>query len=151
MYRKTIVAIIPLVLMAGLFGCAAARYPYVSSVSEKNRRLTKEDVVNMVTSGVGDDVVISLIKATSSRFKLSVSDIVELKKAGVSERVIECMIRTDTEPVREWHPYWLCYYRCICDYPLYPYYYYPRIYLGVHVNRRYHSRCYHPRWWWEAA
>ena len=112
-----------LLIIIVVSGCAAHLGP--TAQAERPRALTKEDVVNMATSDIGDDVIISQIKATGSCFRLSVSDIVELKEAGVSEKVIEYMITTGQQYGREarhevhylWHPYYPHYYSI---YPWYP-------------------------------
>ena len=99
------------VIITSLGGCAARRSS--ASWAERPRTLTKEDVVNMATSDIGDAVIIAQIDATGSRFELSVSDVTELKQAGVSEKVIEYMIGSGMEPdqavryVRySYHPYY---------------------------------------------
>jgi hypothetical protein len=88
-----------LLMITNLWGCAARRSS--ASWAERPRTLTKEDVVNMATSDIGDAVIIAQIDATGSRFGLSVSDVTELKKAGVSEQVIEYMIGAGMEPDQE--------------------------------------------------
>ena len=112
--RRLVVSVAVFVMIMSLWGCAAYRGP--AALAERPRELTKEDVVNMATSDIGDEVIIAQIEATGSRFELSVADITELKKAGVSEKVIEHMISTGKESeVRYWrdyyhpypHPYWL--------------------------------------------
>jgi hypothetical protein len=56
--------------------------------------MTMQDVVKLTDSKVGEDVIISQIEASGEVFKLTVDDILELKKAGVSDRVISFMINT---------------------------------------------------------
>ena len=121
--RRPLAPVGLLLMIIILSGCAAHVGP--TPRVERPRTLTKEDVVNMATSDIGDDVIISQIKATGSRFMLSVSDIVELKEAGVSERVIEYMITTGQQCEREtrqearylWYPYWPHYYSMYAWYP----------------------------------
>ena len=84
-----------LLMITSLWGCAAHRSS--AALVERPQTLTKEDVVNMATSDIGDAVIIAQIDATGARFDLSVSDVTELKKAGVSENVIEYMIGTGKE------------------------------------------------------
>ena len=94
---KRLLVLMGLVLMiTNLGGCAARRSS--ASWAERPRTLTKEDVVNMATSDIGDAVIIAQIDATDARFDLSVSDVTELKQAGVSEQVIEYMIGSGMEP-----------------------------------------------------
>ncbi|MFH1008135.1 MAG: hypothetical protein V1800_11660 [Candidatus Latescibacterota bacterium] len=87
------------VMITILGGCAAQRNS--ASWAQRSRMLTKEDVVNMATSDIGDAVIIAQMDATGSRFGLSVSDVTELKQAGVSEKVIEYMIGTGIKSSQE--------------------------------------------------
>lgn len=61
---------------------------------DKGEPLTVTDVKKMSRAGLSDDVIISQIDATHSTFYLSTADIVDLKKSGVSQRVINHMIQT---------------------------------------------------------
>ncbi|HEY2294379.1 MAG TPA: hypothetical protein VGM86_27075 [Thermoanaerobaculia bacterium] len=55
--------------------------------------LANQDVVKMVLAGLGEEVVIAKVKeAPRTAFHLGVDDLVELRKAGVSERVIAAML-----------------------------------------------------------
>ena len=132
--KKLLVSMGVLTLIVGVGGCAT--YRPSAALAERPRTLTKEDVVNMATSDIGDDVIIAQIDATGSRFRLCVSDITQLKDAGVSETVIEHMISTGKEYDQE--P------RCL-RYTYYPhwwvtYHYYPPIRVGLHAGypRRYY-------------
>jgi Glycine zipper len=52
------------------------------------------DIKNMSRAGVSDDTIISQIISTHSAYTLSADAIIDLKGAGVSERVINAMIAT---------------------------------------------------------
>ena len=97
--KRLLVLMGAVLMITNLGGCAAQRSS--ASWEEKPRTLTKKDVANMATSDIGDAVIIAQIDATGSRFHLSVSDVTELKQAGVSEQVIEYMIGAGMEPDRE--------------------------------------------------
>jgi hypothetical protein len=56
--------------------------------------LSTTDIKKMTKAGLSDDVTIGQIDATRSIFHLSSADIIDLKKAGVSQRVINHMIQT---------------------------------------------------------
>ncbi|HUT64096.1 MAG TPA: hypothetical protein VMZ04_09080, partial [Anaerolineae bacterium] len=80
-------------LVAGLFvlmisGCS-------SFLNVNERAMQYEDVINMTTAGVGPDVIKRQIAVTRSRFELSADQIIQLKKAGVDDKVIEAMIETE--------------------------------------------------------
>jgi hypothetical protein len=56
--------------------------------------LNNEAVVNMVTSGLGEEVVLGKIKYSRANFALSSSDLAQLKQRGVSDRIITAMLET---------------------------------------------------------
>jgi tetratricopeptide (TPR) repeat protein len=56
--------------------------------------LTNDAVVAMVKAGLGDEVVISKIKTSQSRFDLSTQALVRLKEDGVGPAVIKAMVET---------------------------------------------------------
>jgi len=70
-------------------------YPYSQQrVEPSSSMTTKENVIALVVEGVGDDVIIDQIRATSSVFELSPDDVVDLMEAGVSKRLIRGMRST---------------------------------------------------------
>jgi hypothetical protein len=54
------------------------------------------DVIRMSQAGLSDNLIIAKIDQSGSRFDLSPQDMIDLKRSGVSERVIEHMIRGAT-------------------------------------------------------
>ena len=52
------------------------------------------DVKMLAKSGVSDEVIISQIRNSRTVYHLSASDILDLKDAGVSDKVIDFMINT---------------------------------------------------------
>lgn len=54
--------------------------------------VTPDDVIKLVKSGAGDEVVISHLDAQRAVFSLSTDDIVRLKENGVSDRILGRMI-----------------------------------------------------------
>jgi len=54
--------------------------------------LTNNDVVLMVQSELGEDLVIGKIKESKAAFDVSVSGLVTLKKAGVSDQIVAVMM-----------------------------------------------------------
>lgn len=65
--------------------CYGARAICLPSCSDC---LTLADVVELTAAGASDDVIVTQLQVTNSAFKLSVADIVGLKKKGVTDRVI---------------------------------------------------------------
>jgi len=64
---------------------------------EQNQPLTFVDVKSLVQAGISDDLVISQIRNSRTVYHLNTADIIDLKKARVSEKIIDCMINTPTE------------------------------------------------------
>jgi hypothetical protein len=54
--------------------------------------ITNTDVISLHTAGFSDDFIIAKIHASSHIFTVQISDLLELKKAGISERVIQTML-----------------------------------------------------------
>lgn len=59
---------------------------------EKGEQLSIYDIKRMSEAGVDSREIISLIKATHSRFNLTSADIMDLKKVKVSQNVIDVML-----------------------------------------------------------
>jgi hypothetical protein len=70
---------------------------------EMARRLTNQDVIEMVRLGLSDDVIIAKIRSVSSqdalKFDTSVEGLKALKAAKVSDQVIKVMINPAPAPV----------------------------------------------------
>jgi hypothetical protein len=54
--------------------------------------LTVVEIITMVKSGLTDDVIIAAVKSKGRSFDLNAAEIIELKKSGVSQTVIEYML-----------------------------------------------------------
>jgi outer membrane lipoprotein SlyB len=63
---------------------------------EQGQPLSVADVKALAQARLSDDVIISQIRNSRTVYHLSVSDIIDLKNSGVSERVIDYMINTAT-------------------------------------------------------
>jgi hypothetical protein len=79
------------------FGCTTERSVshHRDTARGKNDSLAavvKHDVVEMKKAGIGDDVVINLLRASDSFFPMYTRDVVELADSGVSDSVINAMI-----------------------------------------------------------
>jgi hypothetical protein len=55
--------------------------------------LSNADVVSLHRVGFGDEVILAKIAAGSAAFSVDAVDLVALKKAGVSDRVIAAMVK----------------------------------------------------------
>jgi outer membrane lipoprotein SlyB len=70
------------------------RSPQTLKRIDRGEQLTLDDIKNMTKNGLNDDTIINQIKATNSSFRLTTSQIIDLKNSGVSQRVIDYMIQT---------------------------------------------------------
>jgi hypothetical protein len=61
---------------------------------DQGQPLGVADVKALARSGINDDVIISQIRNSRTVYHLSAADIIDLRDAGVSNRVIDFMINT---------------------------------------------------------
>jgi hypothetical protein len=54
--------------------------------------LTNDSVIQMVKAGLPEAVVIAKIKSTATKFDLKTDSLVSLKKAGITDKVLEAMV-----------------------------------------------------------
>jgi hypothetical protein len=64
------------------------------TISFAQEVLTNDSVIQMVKAGLPETVVIAKIKSTATKFDLKTDSLVTLKKAGVSDKVLEAMVST---------------------------------------------------------
>ncbi|HTY58309.1 MAG TPA: hypothetical protein VMF59_05805 [Bacteroidota bacterium] len=80
-------------------GCAPeyARYHYRNrpQVRDSLALMTKQDVIALSKSRIGDNVIIGMIYNSGSTFHLRTPDVIELADSGVSDTVISAMMKTD--------------------------------------------------------
>jgi hypothetical protein len=62
------------------------------AISVAQEVLTNDSVIQMVKAGLPEAVVIAKIKSTATKFDLKTDSLVSLKKAGVSDKVLEAMV-----------------------------------------------------------
>jgi hypothetical protein len=60
--------------------------------------MTKQDIIALSKSRIGDNVIISMINSSGSTFHLRTPDVIELADSGVSDTVIAAMLKTDELP-----------------------------------------------------
>jgi hypothetical protein len=70
----------------------------LDKVAAAPKTMSNSDVVDLHAAGFGDDLIIDKISAAATAFSLEVSDMVELRKAGVSDAVIQAMMKKSTAP-----------------------------------------------------
>ncbi len=54
--------------------------------------LTNEAIVKLVKAGLGEDMVVSMVKAQPGKYQLGAEDVIDLKKNNVPDRVITAML-----------------------------------------------------------
>jgi hypothetical protein len=81
---------IRVVLVLALVAAVSLSLPGATSLAQEV--LTNDSVIQMVKAGLPEAVVIAKIKSTSTKFDLKTDSLVGLKKAGVSDKVLEAMV-----------------------------------------------------------
>ena len=64
----------------------------LDKISAKAAAMTNADVIKLKEAGFGDDLVIDKIVNTPAAFNLEFDDLVALRKAGISDAVIQAML-----------------------------------------------------------
>ena len=72
---------------------AQSKVVYLSpTTNSQTKPMTVEDVIKLSKAGLSDDLIIQQIKKKGQHFDLSTDQLVQLKAAHVSDRVIQVMI-----------------------------------------------------------
>ena len=74
-----------------------AQAPLTLQRVEQSQPLTVADIKALARAGVSDDLIISQIRNSRTVYHFSTAGIIDLKNAGVSERVIDFMLNTPTQ------------------------------------------------------
>ncbi len=64
----------------------------ILSVALAQTALTNDSIIKMVKAGLGEDIVISTIKVQAGQYSTGADDLIALKGAGVSDKIIAAMI-----------------------------------------------------------
>ncbi|MBI3830851.1 MAG: hypothetical protein HY291_15130 [Planctomycetes bacterium] len=65
------------------------------------RAETTEDIIRLSQKGLGEDVLLATVDRSEKGFNLSADDIIKLKQANVSEKVIAAMLRKKAAPAAQ--------------------------------------------------
>lgn len=129
-------------------------------------QVTKEDLKKLCAAGISDEVILSYVKANGPVSKLSADDVIDLKQAGASEKLLSVVLGAPSAPpaverlpektvltrpatyAYDTTPYYYTpssysydsYYPTTYYYPNYSYY--PRTYGSYYYPRYYSSYCY---------
>lgn len=71
--------------------------PRILEKIEAGERLSIDDIKKMSRVGLSDQTIIWQIKSCKAVFLLSTADIIHLRQAGVSQRVVDAMIQTGNQ------------------------------------------------------
>jgi hypothetical protein len=71
-----------------------AQQPPQFQRADQGQSITVADVKALATAGLSDDVILSHIRNSHPVYHLTTAEIIDLKKSGVSEKVIDFMINT---------------------------------------------------------
>lgn len=63
--------------------------------------VTKEDLKKLAAAGVSDGVVIAYVRSHGPMPRMSAQDLIDLKNAGVSDKVLEQIARAEPAPKSE--------------------------------------------------
>ena len=91
--RATITAVLLMALWMPQVSAAQARGP-----------LTDEDIIQMVGNGLPDGVAIGSISANEVNFDVSPNGLLSLKKANVSDKIVEAMLSAEAKKRDAAHP-----------------------------------------------
>lgn len=95
MKRQTVLMIAAAITLTGI-GCETPRRRPAPPPPPQYRAqpMGLPDIKMLAKSGVSDEVILSQIRNSHTVYRLSAADILDLKDAGVSEKVIDFMINT---------------------------------------------------------
>jgi hypothetical protein len=83
---------------AGLLAVAACAGLLTAGIPGTAWAVSTRDLIELSKAGLGDEVLLALIEADGTVFNLDAPRILELRGAGVSERVITAMLRNAPPP-----------------------------------------------------
>jgi hypothetical protein len=81
------------VSLPGILTIAVISMAFVGQLSSQRKPVTNDDVINMVNSGLAENTILAVIQTSPANFDTSVSGLIALKKAGVSQNVIDAVLR----------------------------------------------------------
>ena len=71
-------------------------YPSSITLAPQAKPMTVAEVIKLSKAGLSDDTIIEQIRKKNQHFDLSTDQLIQLKEAHVSERVIQVMIDPTT-------------------------------------------------------
>jgi hypothetical protein len=83
---------------AGTLAAAACAVLLVGGAPDLAWAVSTRDLIELSKAGLGDEVLVALVEADGTVFSLDAPKILELRAAGVSERVITAMLKNASRP-----------------------------------------------------
>lgn len=71
------------------FPTAAGEHP---GALKESKELSNEDIVAMVRAGLAEDTILAAVQSSRARYRLDPQDLIALKEAGVSEKILQAML-----------------------------------------------------------
>jgi hypothetical protein len=108
--RHNRVTVFSLCLLAGLIVAAPfhaamqKRGPARTQTKPKPAAMTNQDVIRLAQAKIGDEIIIEKIRTSPVKFDLSTDGLLQLKNAGVSERVLKAMMNPTAAPEQTAQP-----------------------------------------------
>ena len=93
--RGSLAVVFLLLLTFSVFAAAQSGEIYLGPTP---KAMTVQDVIKLSKAGLTDDLIIEQIKTKNQRFDLSTDQLIQLKTAKVSERIIQVMINPTYKP-----------------------------------------------------
>jgi hypothetical protein len=81
------------VSLPGILTIAVISMAFIGQLSAQRKPVTNDDVINMVIGGLSENTILAVIQTSPASFDTSVSALIALKKAGVSQNVIDAVVR----------------------------------------------------------
>jgi len=93
-YARALVAL----LLAGMFQARPQTPAEPQSSNQPSSKLTNADILQLHAAGLGDEVILAKIRASTCNFSTAPTDLTKLKSAGISDDVIVAMIGASAPP-----------------------------------------------------
>ena len=71
------------------------------SESTPKRLLTNKDIIQLVKTGLSEDIIVSLIRKSATKFDLTPEALIKLKQEGVGDLIIKAMIESSSVEVSQ--------------------------------------------------
>ncbi len=78
--------------MKRLIGILMLALAVLAGAQEQQTTLNNDAILKMVRGGLGEDVIITAVRTQPGKYSLSPDDLIALKQAGVSEKILTAML-----------------------------------------------------------